>query len=404
MSKPKRSKYAPKGSVQVRATKGRLQVVFSHPVQTSDGEMVTKRFYVSTGKPDTPFYRQQAAALASQIQRDIDYGELDLSLKRCKAGASLTTTSQDAIPPISPKTRLDELWEQFTEFQRSQGIQESTLVEDYRKIAKRIAKFPSQFLEDTLEIERFVLAKYSPETAKRTFKSLRQCCNWAMDRGIIEANPFDATVKAIKTRRGKQQTSRKAFTVQERDAILEALESNRYCSKFAPVPHSRYAPMIRLMFLTGCRIEDAVALKWKHIKAETIVFSEAVRTELKIWKDGKTHTTRLFPINAQLRDFLESIRPEKCQPDDLLFPNREGKEINPRNVLRRVWRPVVLALVEAGKVREYLPMKNTRHSWITWMRQAGFTPEDISALCGNSSGVILSNYSASSPDLEIPEF
>lgn len=68
---------ANKGSVQIKSSNGRLQLVFSHPISTSTGEIKSKRFYLSTGQCDNPFGWQQASVLANKIQHDIDYEEFD---------------------------------------------------------------------------------------------------------------------------------------------------------------------------------------------------------------------------------------------------------------------------------------------------------------------------------------
>ncbi|WP_347566130.1 hypothetical protein [Scytonema sp. UIC 10036] len=70
---------ANKSSVKIKASNGRLQLVFAHPIVTPTGEIKTKRFYLSTGQADTPLERQQASVLAARIQRDIDYDEFDAS-------------------------------------------------------------------------------------------------------------------------------------------------------------------------------------------------------------------------------------------------------------------------------------------------------------------------------------
>jgi integrase len=57
-----------RGSVQIKVSKGWLQLVFSYPVATPMGEIRRQRFYVSVGQKDTPFGRQRAAALAGTQQ------------------------------------------------------------------------------------------------------------------------------------------------------------------------------------------------------------------------------------------------------------------------------------------------------------------------------------------------
>jgi hypothetical protein len=128
-SRDKQSK-ASKGSVQFKNTKGRLQIVFSYPVE-ENGEIKRKRCYISTGFDDTPLNRQRVGDTVRMIQRDIDYGEVDLSLRKYKPAASLSTVS--SIPPISPnppvqkQPLLDELWEKYSQFKSPRSAQVLTL-------------------------------------------------------------------------------------------------------------------------------------------------------------------------------------------------------------------------------------------------------------------------------------
>ncbi|GEM_PF-2699326 len=107
MESQKAQSVAPRGSVQIKNSNGRLQLVFSHLIMTPTGELKTKRFYLSTGYYDTPLGRHQASALAAKIQRDIDYGEFDASLAKYKPAASLSTVSP--ITPSSPSRSGDHL-------------------------------------------------------------------------------------------------------------------------------------------------------------------------------------------------------------------------------------------------------------------------------------------------------
>lgn len=115
-----------KGSVQFKNTKGRLQIVFSYPVEVK-GEIQRKRFYISTGYEDTPMNRYRVGDIFRELQRDIDYGEVALSLRKYKPADSLTTIST-LSPNSSEKVayNLADLWETYTNFKRSQ-VSSSTL-------------------------------------------------------------------------------------------------------------------------------------------------------------------------------------------------------------------------------------------------------------------------------------
>ena len=140
---------ATKGTVQVKNSHGRLQLVFSHPIIAEDGEIKTKRFYFSTGEEDTPLGQKRAAALAATIQRDIDYGEFDASLDKYRPAASLSTVSPitPPVPEPPPQPGLVELWEKYAEFKQPQ-LSQSTYAVDYRRYRNHIQKLPTDDLRN----------------------------------------------------------------------------------------------------------------------------------------------------------------------------------------------------------------------------------------------------------------
>ncbi|MDV2993123.1 MAG: hypothetical protein N4J56_002777 [Chroococcidiopsis sp. SAG 2025] len=63
--------------------------------------------------------------------------------------------------------------------------------------------------------------------------------------------------------------------------------------------------------MTGCRPEEAIALQWKHVATDClkIQFIEAEPSDTRILGDTKNHKIRVFPCNARLQAFLQSIKP-----------------------------------------------------------------------------------------------
>ena len=104
---------ATKGSVVVLISNGRLQLRF---------RVNGKRYYLSTGYPDTKEHRKLAEAKARLIQSDIDLDRFDPTLAKYKP-QPLPLTATDLTPISTPKNQLSELWEQYTEFRRPQVAQ-----------------------------------------------------------------------------------------------------------------------------------------------------------------------------------------------------------------------------------------------------------------------------------------
>ena len=242
-----------KGSVQIRNSNGRLQLVFSHPIATPSGEIKAKRFFVSTGHEESPFGRQHAQVLAAKIQRDIDYGEFDASLTKYKPAAALTTVESIAAHPVAPpKPDLADLWEKYAEFKRPQ-VSQSTYAVDYRRYRNHIAELPTREIEAAIAIRDHWIATLTPDTAKRTLTNINACCNWALKSKLIDTNPFQGMAVDVQVPKGDaEEADINPFTREERDAIIQAFETNNR--------YRYYAPLVKFLFFTGCRPSEAIAL------------------------------------------------------------------------------------------------------------------------------------------------
>lgn len=382
-----------KGTVAILVSNDRLQLRFNH---------AGKRHYLSLGFPNTETNRKLAEMKARQIELDILSGNFDVSLDKYRSPAASDNGIPAAPSSSPPKTSLVELWEKYTEFQKKH-LQESTIIRDYNRIEKRIRQFPSPYLEDAVEIQSYLMREFSAETAKRTLKQLSACCRWALRKKLVPENPFLEMSREIRTRK-TSRVSRKPFSRECVAAILSAFENDTYVSKYTPLKHSYYLPYVKFLLLTGCRPEEAIALKWKHIEKNHIYFCEAMPTDVMVRKVTKTDKPRYFPINDELRAVFDSIQPASPDPNALVFPARNGREINAHNFLNRVWKPLVESLVKEGKVKEYLPQYNCRHTFITLCLEDGIPSRRVAEWCGTSVAVIETHYAGAIELIEVPAF
>lgn len=399
---------ASKGSVQVKKSNGRLQLVFSHPIVTATGEIKTKRFYFSTGYDDTPLGRQRASVLSDTIQRDIDYGEFDASLAKYKPAASLTTVTP-ITPSVIPKHDLGELWERYTEFKKPQ-VSQSTYAVDYRKYRNHIAKLPTKNLEDAIAIRDYLVANLTTNAAKRTITNIHACCDWALKSKLIESNPFQAMAQEIKIPKSESKENEiNPFTKEERDVIIAAFDESKL--------YGYYAPLVKILFFTGCRPSEAIALQWKHIDEKFITFEQAITISTKglALKNGlKTQSQRRFPINNQVREILNSIKLENCEPEDLIFKSKKGGFIDFGDFLYHAWKGyknrhgkvidgIVTQLVKQGLVSEYRKPYQCRHTFITLCLEADIDAKDVAKWVGNSPEIIYKHYAGNKRDLQVPD-
>jgi integrase len=264
-------------------------------------------------------------------------------------------------------------------------------------------------LDDAIEIRDYLTDNFSLNTVKRIITNISACCDWAIDSKLIENNPFRGMSKKIKIfKSDKEEMDINPFTREERDAIIKAFQNSKY--------YSYYTLYVKFLFYTGCRPSEAIALQWKHITDKFIFFEQALVTNGKklIIKEGlKTQVKRKFPLNSQVNQILESIKPEVIKPNEFIFKSNEGNFIDTGNFLNRAWKGyqnrhgtivegIVTQLVQEGKVSEYRKPYQTRHTFITLCLEADIDAKDIARWVGNSPEIIYKHYAGNKRDLQVP--
>ena len=381
---------ARKGSAQIKVSNERLQLVFS---------VGGKRHYLSTGFSDTPANRKLAEMKARQIELDILSNNFDPTLVKYKPQPIPTPITPITPAPVA-QPALDELWEQYTEFKRP-SLSPNTLIKEFATTRRCIEQhLPTKALADAIAIRDWVVANRSPDAAKRFLTQVSACCYWAMKSGIIPHNPFDGMaleVKLPKNRANNREKEIDPFTAEERDAIIQAFEQNRY--------YRHYAPFVSFLFKTGCRPSEAIALQWKHIRHDfcLITFEQSVIVSGRglICRQGlKTQELRKFPANRSLQALLKALQCERHDPEALVFPSPEGKYIDFHNFRNRAWSSILQTLPTIRYRKPY----QTRHTFITLALENGLEAKDVARLAGNSAEMIYKHYAGNKRELSVPEF
>lgn len=294
---------------------------------------------------------------------------------------------------ITPK-RLVDLWENYSAFRKGQ-ISPSTYKRDYAKIANRIAKMRSAapYLETSIEIRDWLLTHYASETARRTLVQFNACCQWAMESDIIRTNPFRGLPRHI--RQKKSELVFAAFSIQERDIIIQEFD----------VSYPFYAPWVKFLFWTGCRPEEAAALRWQHISkaCDELLFIEAFPVDMNEPQATKNRQSTRFPCNSRLQRLLRSRMVEPVEPQQFVFQGVLGGRFNYHNFQTRYWRPLVTSLAEEGRISFYLSQYHCRHTWITEALNH-LSVADVSYLARVSTTVLYKHYAGRSRRILIPEF
>lgn len=305
-----------------------------------------------------------------------------------------------AVAEKPSELNLLSLWSQY-KIAKSKLVAATTQKGDWREVDRALNAVTPECLEFSASSASLFLAEllklYADSTTRKVLENVRAANFWAIEEELLTKNFYSRLFKSI-PKSQKNGRSRKCVERHEIEHILAAFASNEFCSKFSVQSHSHYLGYVSFLALTGFRPEEAIALSWADIKGNEIVVSRAYSQG--ILKCTKTYEARSFPVNSQLAKLLKSL-PKK---QNLVFPSVESGHINQHNFNERYWKPIVKQLVASGKVDQYLPTNNLRHSWITRMLRSGLDIATVARLAGNKPDTIMKHYlAAQTRDLILPE-
>ena len=117
------------------------------------------------------------------------------------------------------------------------------------------------------------------------------------------------------------------------------------------------------------------------------------QTEEVLLPEVLTKTPREIPNSKEVKQILDKqlIAPSSNSLS-LIFPSPRGKYIDTTNLQTRHWKPIILKLIEAKKVKEYLSFNHTRHTFINHCLEKGISINQVAYWVGNSPKTILDNY------------
>lgn len=357
---------------------------------------------IATGLSICKENKGKVEQIALSIHYDILSNNFDTSL--VKYGLGKQPNLEIVTSETKPISLLD-LYDLYCE-SRKGSVEETTLEIEFKgKFRRAIVEAINVKGEDAIAIRNYLMEHRQPKTVKECLRHLSKACQLGVRHKNIIDNPFDGMAEEIKISKGKKKIQSnfddedgdddcRAFNVEEMNAIIEAFESSGH--------RKHLAPIIKFLFWTGCRTGEAVALKWRDIKwdRETISFRRAYSQRLKIYKPTKTNTVRFMPMpkNGLLWNLLKSI-PERGK-DDVVFPSKTGKIID-ANKLGEIWRGkeserlpgVIPTLIKEGKVKEYLRLYATRHTFISHQVNICKVPiTTVAQWVGNSALVSNNSY------------
>jgi integrase len=163
------------------------------------------------------------------------------------------------------------------------------------------------------------------QTVRNAWTLLSGILETAVEYGYLSTNP----ARGVKFPEKELKEAPVLFTAEDFTKLLEQLDE----------PHRT---MARLIALTGLRIGELLAVRWRCLDLEigTLSVRESVY-EGKFQSPKTRKSRRTIPLGPQSILWLREhhLRATRIAADDLLFGNRSGKPLRESKLLRNVLQP-----------------------------------------------------------------
>lgn len=219
----------------------------------------------------------------------------------------------------------------------------------------------------------------SAKTRNNALIPLRGIFELAFLDELIDRNPM-ARIKNAKHQRALPDP----FTRDEAEIIIDYLY-DRYSGADAVYP-----AYFELMFFSGLRTSEALALLWTDIDFRTAYMRiEKAQSKGRLNDKTKTATVRDVLLNERALHALNALKPLTLLRGAHLF-------VSPRTCLpyatEKAQRLIFSQALKKLGIR-HRPAYNTRHSYATMLLMAGANPHFVAAQLGHSVVMTLTVYS-----------
>jgi integrase len=278
----------------------------------------------------------------------------------------LTQLSQHLQSEPDKNPPLLEIWDAWVE---DLDLPRQTKAGHYHFMRRQIVKAGNPLSLDTAWFTSNALA---PASSNRRLWLLAKMSAWAVVEGLLSCNPW----LKVRPRKTVKQVI-KPFSQEESTKIIAGFEKT----------YPAWAPFAKFLFLSGCRMSEAIGLQWKHIDfqrreiciCESLSILASGNGHERVRKDTKTGSVRFLKTNTQLTELLELIKPVSAKPDDLVFQNPTRTNHIDSHNFRTRWIKVL-----KGAAIPYRRPHVIRHSFASHAIEQGIPLTGVAYLLGHS--------------------
>lgn len=268
--------------------------------------------------------------------------------------------------PNAGKITVDAWWGKWSPTRRIETATRDKNESWWRNhIQPRFGAYPLTAVQ-SWDVESWVAdlnGNVGAETVASSLRLLRQLLGEAVRHRLIPANPADGV--------------RAPAPDQHVDRFLTRGEACRLLEQFG-VPDRVF---VELLLFCGLRFQEAAGLRRFRVDLLRKRLQVAkVQPRKGAEKKPKTDAgVRPVPLTDELAVALSQVIP--ALDEGLVFTSPQGSRLRYDNWLRRTWQP---ALEQAGLADPQPTPHDLRHTYGSWLGEAGVPPAQIAALMGHS--------------------
>jgi len=253
---------------------------------------------------------------------------------------------------------LDSHLDKYKQFLLSEKNLTHNTINNYLVDLKQFFIFFIKFESINQNIEKYISSlrkkNISNASINRKISSLKNFLKFLHSEKIIKDINFD-----IFESLNNSKKIPKAISKEEINKIFNSLEKSKYINK------NIYIIILKLMYLSGLRISEALSLKW----------SDLSKTDITLNIYGKGSKERKSYLTSDFFDTLNSLK-----KDEGFIFNLKGKKISVRSVNKFLDKAYNDGLIEY-KISSHV----FRHSFATSMLENNADIRHIQKLLGHSS-------------------
>ncbi|MXZ43182.1 MAG: tyrosine-type recombinase/integrase [Caldilineaceae bacterium SB0666_bin_21] len=225
-------------------------------------------------------------------------------------------------------------------------------------------------LADLQDFQATWAREHKPGSVNTMMSALRSAFAMAHRRGYIRSNPC-AEINDLPNPNLSGTTSALSRRILTRTEVARLLEAARPGRDFA---------LYLMLYHTGCRVSEALALRWEDVNLEGLLPTLTVR-------QGKGGKGRVIRLSERLRETLIELRPQGAAPDGIVFATRTGRPMARNNAWTSLRRAARRAGIDRGISPHWF-----RHAHASHALDGGAPVQSVKETLGHASLATTSVY------------